>query len=255
MAEKYTAAEVVDLIASLREDSSCLDSSDSEIKELSCGDACAGAAEGGTFDSERYLSSSEHGSSVASESCDMECDVNEISSEEQESECFDESVQEFCSHENDIFSFSASLPCDKGNESSDLSDYEYVPCDKGNESSDLSDYEYGVSRSRRSRGRCGEGGSVCYRSNVRQTTSNEEISDQERSKSENELKEVEGVAEQTEVVEVGVAEQTEVVEVGVDNKILAQRRVEVIAEGVIEQVEPEGVGSEDVVVGEILQVA
>ena len=34
MAEKYTAAEVVDLIASLREDTSCLDSSDSEITEL-----------------------------------------------------------------------------------------------------------------------------------------------------------------------------------------------------------------------------
>ncbi len=67
-----------------------MDSSDSKTEELSHGHASAGAIEAGTFDSKRYLSYSEHGHSVVSESGDLEWNVNKISSDEQEYECFDE---------------------------------------------------------------------------------------------------------------------------------------------------------------------
>ncbi len=61
-----------------------LDSSDSETEEVSHGQASAGAIEAGTFDSKMYLSNSEHGCSVVSESHDLEWNVNKISSDEQE---------------------------------------------------------------------------------------------------------------------------------------------------------------------------
>ena len=59
-------------------------------EELSHGHASAGAIEAGTFDSKRYLSNSEHGHSVVSESGDLEWNVNKISSDEQQCECLDE---------------------------------------------------------------------------------------------------------------------------------------------------------------------
>ncbi len=58
-----------------------MDSSDSEIEELSNGHASAGGIEAGTFDS---------GHSVVSESGDLELNVNKISSDEQQCECLDE---------------------------------------------------------------------------------------------------------------------------------------------------------------------
>ncbi len=83
-------AEAVDFITNLQEDSFHLDSSDSEIEELSHGHASAEAIEAGTFASKRYLSNSEHGHSVVSESGDLEWNVNIISSDEQQCECLDE---------------------------------------------------------------------------------------------------------------------------------------------------------------------
>ncbi len=56
------------------------------MRFLQCGHASAGA----TFDSEIYFSNSEHCRSVVSDSDDLEWNVNKISSDEQELECFHE---------------------------------------------------------------------------------------------------------------------------------------------------------------------
>ncbi len=60
------------------------------MRFLQCGHASAGAIESCTFDSEIYFYNSKHCRSVVSESGDLEWNGIKISSDEQESECFDE---------------------------------------------------------------------------------------------------------------------------------------------------------------------
>ncbi len=60
------------------------------MRFLHCGHASAGAIESCNVDSEIYFSNSEHCRSVVSESGDLEWNLNKISSDEQELECFDE---------------------------------------------------------------------------------------------------------------------------------------------------------------------
>ncbi len=59
------------------------------MRFIQCGHASAGAIESCTFDSEIF-SNSEHCRSVVSESGDLEWNVNKISSDEHEFECFHE---------------------------------------------------------------------------------------------------------------------------------------------------------------------
>ncbi len=67
------------------------------MRFLQCGHASSGAIESCTFDSEIYFSNSEHCRSVVSESGDLEWNVNKISSDEHEFECFDE-ISINCNH-------------------------------------------------------------------------------------------------------------------------------------------------------------
>ena len=119
MANKYTAAEVVDLLGDLDDCSSFPSSSNSEIDEESHIESAVEATGAGTLERIRYLSFSEDDGSISSESSvdsDTEESVGEACREEKELECFGEGLTASCSSSDDgreDFGDGSSMECNE----------------------------------------------------------------------------------------------------------------------------------------------